>query len=51
MIWDEQHVDGVLDDGQHDLAIGQKHGGVSLRDLPGGVVIPVNLVVEKALLM
>ena len=51
MIEDEQHIDGVLDDGQPVLAIGQKHAGVSLSDLPGGEIIPVNLSVEKAVMM
>ena len=51
MIEDEQHIDGVRDDGQPVLAIGQKQAGVSLSDLPGGEIIPVNLGVEKAVMM
>jgi hypothetical protein len=51
MISVKKHFEGRMDDGQPVLMIGQKLTDVSPWDIPGGEVIPVNLGIEKSVLM
>ena len=51
MISVKKHFDGRMDDRQPVLMIGQKLTDVSPRDIPGGEVIPVNLGIDKSMLM